>query len=421
MAPSDVSQTKPRLLVILGAGSSMPWCMPGVGEIDDLMKRWSREWTPEPQLDLDQDVYSVLREASERYYRSNHYGVRPNFERILGYMTALASWLSPPPFGNPIIEAVDGGAPASELQWLSDPSDEYAGRNLIMNQHAFLLEKLTHHMRELSIEFDARPSAISDYTEFFGRLRDRFELGVYNLNYDTVALSAWPDAYRGFDCHGSFDPSGVIQRHQWEFIYHLHGSVHHCIADHAHRIDWKDDLASEFRDHGETAPDMAQDFRPAPLTTLIAGGFKLDQLLADPFHTFHSCLVRHAQEADALLIAGYGFGDLHVNRSLRNRFDRSDNDAPHPKSVVLEKSSHRKLKTASLQINDYWAYQLTHTLNTRFPLTEGHRNRELTVAPFIESGEFETDNQDRVAIWHGGFREALSYVGRISDWLSRTG
>ena len=84
----------------------MPWCMPGVCEIDDLMKRWSREWAAKPKLDVDQDVYSVLRKVSERYYESNHYGIRPSFERILGYMTGLASWLSPPPFGNPIIKAV---------------------------------------------------------------------------------------------------------------------------------------------------------------------------------------------------------------------------------------------------------------------------------------------------------------------------
>ena len=37
----------------------------------------------------------VLWEASERYYGSNHYGIRPNYERVLGEMTSLASWLSP--------------------------------------------------------------------------------------------------------------------------------------------------------------------------------------------------------------------------------------------------------------------------------------------------------------------------------------
>ena len=29
-----------------------------------------------------------------------------------------ASWLSPPPFGNPIIDAVEGGDSAAALQWL---------------------------------------------------------------------------------------------------------------------------------------------------------------------------------------------------------------------------------------------------------------------------------------------------------------
>ena len=87
------------------------------------MKRWSREWAPEPYLDFEDDVYSVLWDATERYYGSNPYDIRPNFERILGEMTALATWSSPPPFGNPIIEAIDGGALVSALQWLNDPSD----------------------------------------------------------------------------------------------------------------------------------------------------------------------------------------------------------------------------------------------------------------------------------------------------------
>ena len=411
-------ETKPKLLVVLGAGSSMPCGIPGVGDIDELMKRWSREWAPEPYLDFEDDVYSVLWDATERYYGSNPYDIRPNFERILGEMTALATWSSPPPFGNPIIEAIDGGALVSALQWLNDPSDRYAGRKLILSQQAFLLERLARHMRDLSGKFDSRPFAISDYTEFFRRLRDRFDLGIYNLNYDTVAQNAWPEAFCGFTPCGTFDASRVHRRNEWGFIYHLHGSVHHCIADRAHRIEWKDDLDSEFADRLETAPDMAQDFRPAPLTTLIAGGFKLDQLLADPFQTFYSSLVRHAQEAKALLIAGYGFGDLHVNRSLLNTVDRPDDDPPLPRAVILEMSPPEKLQTASLQSHDYWAYQLTHTLDTKFKMTKEHVERKLTVAPFIDNASFEIDIRDRVAIWHGGFREAFSCVEKISDWLS---
>lgn len=394
--------------------------MPSVGKIDELMKRWSREWAPESRHDSGYDVYSVLWEATERYYESNHYGIRPNFERVLGEMTALASWLSPPPFGNPLIEAIEGGDPISALQWLRSPSDEFAARKLILSRQAFLLEKLASHMRGLSAEFEARPCAISDYTEFFGQLRDRFDLGIYNLNYDTVARNAWPDAYCGFDRHGNFDPSGVAQRRKWGFIYHLHGSVHHSIANRTRRIEWKDDLGSEFTDRLETAPDMALDFRPAPLTTLIAGSFKLDQLLAEPFQTFYSSLIRHAQDADAFLIAGYGFGDPHVNKALRNGFDRADN-APRPKAVVLEKTPHERLQTASRQSHDYWAYQLGHTLNTAFRITGEHIERKLTVRPFIENGDFERDTKDRVAVWHGGFREAFPSAGKITGWLSRAG
>ena len=263
------------------------------------------------------------------------------------------------------------------------------------------------------------PPIGGQFSTLNNKLRDRFDLGIYNLNYDTVARNAWPDAYCGFDHYRNFDPSGVAQRREWEFIYHLHGSVHHSIADRTRRIEWKDDLSSDFTDHLETAPDMALDFRPAPLTTLIAGGFKLDQLLAEPFQTFYSSLIRHAQDADAFLMAGYGFGDPHVNRALRNGLDRPDDGAPIPQAVVLEKTPHEHLQTASRQSHDHWAYQLGHTLNTAFRLTRDHLERKLTVRPFIENGDFERDTRDRVAVWHGGFREAFPSAEKIADWLSR--
>ena len=221
-------------------------------------------------------------------------------------------------------------------------------------------------MRELSKRLDTRTSEFSDYMEFFHRLRDHFDLGVYNLNYDAVARNAMPEACCGFDNHGNFDLSGVNLRREWGFVYHLHGSVHHCIANNISRpwIIWKEELGGAFTDTGITEVDMAQGFRPIPLTTLLAGGFKLDQLLAEPYQTFYSTLVRHVHEADAILIAGYGFGDLHVNRVLRNRFEGPDDDKPQV--VILEKSCPKRPRTARLEINKFWSWELKHTLNTSF-------------------------------------------------------
>lgn len=55
---------------------------------------------------------------------------------------------------------------------------------------------------------------------------------------------------------------------------------------------------------------------------MIAGRFKLDQLLIEPFHSLYSALISDVYEADAVLIGGYGFGDTHVNRALHSRFDQ---------------------------------------------------------------------------------------------------
>lgn len=413
--------SKPKLLVILGSGSSISCGMPSVGQIDNLMKCWSQEWASDTSVNSECDVFKVLWDASERYYGTNRYGIRPNYERVLGEMTALASWLSPRPFGTPLTAVLRDGRPICELDWLHDCSDQYAARKRVLDQHTFLFEKLADHMRKLSKAFDSRGSTFSDFMKFFHKLQERFELGIYNLNYDTVAHTAWPEAFNGFDCSGAFDALSVSLRPEWEFIYHLHGSVHHCITNQIYpRIVWKNDLEEVFEDSGIPQVDMAQDFRSIPLTTLIAGGFKLDQLLADPYQTFYSTLVRHVHEADAILIAGYGFGDLHVNRALRNRFEGPDDEKPYPKVVILEKSCPERPRTARLEIYQFWSWELKHTLQTTFSDGSGWPSEDdRTVSDFIERDKFETDRMNRVAIWHGGFREAFSAVHNIIERLRR--
>lgn len=411
-----------KLLVLLGAGSSIPYGMPSVSEVDELMKRWSSERKPCQSERSKADAFNVLWEMSEHYYAVNRYGIHPNYERVLGEMTALASWLSPPPFGSPIIEAMGGCVPFKELAGFRDSSDEFASRKLILKQQEFLLEKLANHMRQLCRQDVSHLSGFSDYTSFFLGLREHFDVGIYNLNYDTVARTAWPEAFNGFDERGFFSPLAVSQRQEWGFIYHLHGSVHHCISDIVARpwIVWKDNLEEQFTDCGVPLADMAQDFRSIPLTTLISGGFKLDQILAEPYQTFYSTLVRHAHEADAIMIVGYGFGDLHVNRAIQNRFELSDSDErPYPKVVVLEKSSRQRYRTGRLETHQFWSRQMKHTLKTSFHGgSEFQSEDNRTVADLVEKGECEIDGKDRTAIWHGGVCSSFAAVDQFIEWLA---
>ncbi|MDE0045909.1 MAG: SIR2 family protein [bacterium] len=359
---------------------------------------------------------------SERYYAANQYGIHPNYERVLGEMTALASWLSPSPFGNPTMEALSGCEPFSSLAWSRESPNEFAGRQLILSQQEFLLEKLARYIRECcKRDFPLAPG-FSDYAKFFRRLQEHFDVGIYNLNYDTVARTAWPEAFSGFDEWGFFDPLIVAQRRKWGFIYHLHGSVHHCISHSIARpwIVWKNSLEEEFTDRGVPPVDMAQDFRSIPLTTLISGGFKLDQILAEPYQTFYATLVRHIHEASAILIVGYGFGDLHVNRAIQNRFALSDCDArPHPKVAILEKSSPERYRTGRLEIHQFWSWQVKHTLQTSFHDGSKFQSEdERRIEELMEKGECEIDVKNRSAIWHGGVGKAFIAVDKFIEWLA---
>ena len=168
----------------------------------------------------------------------------------------------------------------------------------------------------------------------------------------------------GFNEVGAFDPWHVHERSEWSFVYHLHGSVHHTLSDSASGpIRWQSDLGSNFTDgqQGQAINKMT-DGKSFPLASLIAGGFKLDQLLIEPYHSFYASFVRHIYQADAILIAGYGFGDEHVNRILQNRLEDSvwRRNSARPPVMVLTKSTDDECPMTIRQ--DGWSVSVKQTL-----------------------------------------------------------
>lgn len=421
-----MSITKRKLLIVLGAGSSIPCGMPTLTQLDEKMKTWSGEWRDEPALPhgTERGIFNDLWEIVDEYYRQNNrprLGLRANFEKILGEMTALASWVTPSPFGNALVAAVREGTPSDKFTWAHGHSEPYFYRQLIIAQASFLMTKLAEYVRQRSAALDVNSSAYAAYKQFFSRLRDEFEVGIYTLNYDDIAWRSWPDAFTGFS-GGKFDARQVSSRPDWAFIYHLHGSVHYSFRDSPsdRSVEWKDDLNDTFKTCELAFPSMAAEFKPIVPSTLIAGGFKLDQLLADPAQTFHATLVRHAHEADCILIIGYGFGDVHVNRAMQNRLDLSPYDPRgRPPALVIDKSDPSVSTTSLRQGHEYWAWELTHTLNTRFHLGSPPSNTRPTVGSLIQNNELEQDMTGRNAIWHGGFLKAIDCFDQIVLWLRR--
>ena len=239
----------------------------------------------------------------------------------------------------------------------------------------------------------------------FETLRRSFDVGIFNLNYDTAALTAMPGAYTGFGDDGAFNPHEVHARTEWNYVYHLHGSVHHSLNQaNLGQICWRNDLLAEgFVDgDGGIGPDLRSEGRLFPKTTLLAGGFKLDQLLVEPFHSFHAALIRHVYAADAILIGGYGFGDAHVNRALHNRVSSLDG---RPPVLILDK---RSIKTPLTENDHRWVIDLCKKAMS----TDGSFFHD------VGGGSFEEDKEHRIALCPGGFAEGASRVEWIVAWLS---
>jgi len=329
-----MSERKKKLLVVLGAGSSLAQGMPSVVEdrpsalagrpaipsLNSSMRTWSREWSAHHQFP---NYFEAVWNAVDQYYHSSTRTMNPahqpqvNYEKVLGEMLELAHWMEPPPFGNAFRQIATANAAPPELVFpFFDEEHRYGATVAITDQLTYLLQRLAGDMRERCQQIDVTAPSFGAYKKLLDGLLSEFDVGIYNLNYDNVALRAWPQAFTGFTLDGAFSPSIVHKRTEWGFVYQLHGSVHNTLErESGSSIRWQADLGAQFFDgHQGLATDRRSEGKAFPTSTLIAGGFKLDQLLVAPFQSLYATLVRHAYEADAILIGGYGFSDPHINR-----------------------------------------------------------------------------------------------------------
>lgn len=213
---------------------------------------------------------------------------------------------------------------------------------------------------------------------------------------------------------GSFDADGVHERKGWGYVYHLHGSVHHSlVGQFGDAIRWEPDLGAKFHDGHSGGTDKRSDNLSLPKTSLIAGGFKLDQLLVEPFQSLHAALIRHVYEADAILIGGYGFGDEHINRALQNRLQGQGSRPP-----VMVLTWPPNVDPTQFR-RDGWSWPLSTSLHapTDFFREPGHSSTPF-IPDLVRGGGFEVSIHHKVAIWHGGYIEAANRLDAIVPWLA---
>jgi len=455
-----MTKKKKKLLVILGAGSSVQQGFPSVSSLNDDVACWAKMHTErmqeitsdETKLANSVNYYDLLWRNRATYCSRLTDEAKdiveartaPNYERVMGDLHLLMNAVLGAPFGDPLLRWTTYGKTFEGLAIKPDqgpPPDHQSNRNFyaVLHQLKTILEKLAALFRWRCIEFEspAGDANFEPYRNLFSALAEEFDVGVYNLNHDTVALNALRKPFVGFNrSTGAFQPAQVVAHPDWNFLYHLHGSVHHRIrkesttqedADFGQKITWYNDLTQagdgeEWIDAGDITTKT--DGKRVLMSSLVAGGWKLDQLQEEPFLTFYSCLPRHVYEADAILIGGYGFGDPHVNSILKNTLRAKATGSGRPPVLILDHDAAKR--PLAMRGADPWGTAMGDTLRaSRVSFRDkSHRSeKQWTNLPQeISPDEFEMpigrNHLVPVAIWSWGFLSASDHVAAMAKWLS---
>jgi SIR2-like domain len=400
---------KKRLLMILGAGSSLECGMPAVNDLNGLMQDWADAAAREM---AEPNYYAVIWRALNEHLAHGFESSRvaPNYEMALRDLVALTHWVRPAPEGGALRTLVAG----ESLPDLGFPNPDAYGPYISIKMHwAHLQRALAAHLRGLSARLETGSASLRSWRCLLDGLRATFDVAIYTLNHDAVAVRCWPGAVTGFDDKGRFDPSAVHAR-SWEGLFHLHGSVHFSLQDASkQRVVWRDDLAGDFADCDDRVATQRSDGRDFAASVFVAGGFKLDQLLGEPFSSYQSALVRDASRADAIVIGGYGFGDAHVNDAIKNALHR---DGSRPRTLVLD---HATADTPALAYRqDRWANVLRDALYAGGEFGPPIGVDAAQPVQLGQLGACERSPDHRVALWYGGFLGASAAIERLSGWLA---
>lgn len=408
---------KKKLLIIVGAGASVEFDMPSVSAIDDLFDTWSNPILKIPSQDIS--LYRYLLNEVKNYYNSAPRPIKTdtNFEEIL--YTALSAYsLNNSNHTNPLSALYD---------FKTFPQVEVFGTTRNVDYDDFRL-LASHLIDELLKEFRSRCATLTTTKQnelntlqtFFNSLYSHFDVGVLTFNYDNIFLSQLNNPITGFDLNGQFNPNIILKNKSWNFIYHLHGSVHFDMQTNSiglHNITFNPDLQSTFQQNslGRSGQTTVED-QFVLTSNIIAGYGKSYQIQRNPYYLYFTDFGKKIYEADAVLFAGYGFNDIYVNNIISESFDFKRNRPV----VVLTYSQDNEDPMQFRQ--DNWARNLTNTITTNAH-TMSTKNH--TAAPMISdiktNKEFEVskDIDKPLAIWHNGFLEACRSPKLIIDELKK--
>ncbi len=412
-----------KLLIITGAGASLEFGMPSVKLIDEKFEEWSKEILP-LKNDTDKSLYSWVKMKLHNYVIQNPRNRIDdiiNFENLLYTIQNLATisnddhWKH---FNNRLKPFIEVKEFPEVVRFGKEKSADGGDFHFLQS---YLTDRLLEYFREKCKTLNKeKANEIKSLKSFFNTLKTEFEIGFVNLNYDNVILSSLPDLETGFDKITGLFERARLHTSEWNFCYHMHGSVHFDMKGgdrvEMHKILWNDDLNSRFV---QNSSGRSGNFTGEGLSHLnsniIAGLDKTNQLLREPFGPYFMKLDQLVYESDAVLFIGYGFNDIHLNRVFP--FIRYDENKTR-KVVVIDWAAHHE---DGLNFrHDSWSFGVLTTLPFNgFEMGDGKSRLPNPAIHYKKKRIFEKSSNPKypISVWYNGVLEACNDADKILSEL----
>lgn len=315
-----MSKKKEKLLIIAGAGASVSFDMFSSSDIESMFE--ANGPTKIKVRNHPESLYKYIKQGLLRYHRNRKTmngkviskkerdKISVYFEEVVYQLLNIYSMQAD--------HHKNGATAFFDLKKMPlkighkkvNAYDYYNEANTLV---ADLLDKMREKCSALS------RSKITSLKSLLLGLDKEFQLGVVNLNYDNILYQCMPSKTEiGFDNTGSFNPDLVLNNTEWNFFYHLHGSVHFYYDNFEIKFAKKCTLKTAVNSnkarysHEETTEGF-----PILTSPIIVGYGKAWQIQREPYLFYYNDLARRINEADKILFIGYSFGDLHLNKLIQ--------------------------------------------------------------------------------------------------------
>lgn len=248
-----------------------------------------------------------------------------NFEDYLHAVETLQSlsWARDPKTPWPSVPVVAAFDPKLDDRWFD--------RGLLLQAEQDLIDEVAGVILNYMRGFD--PVAHPWFTDFWQRAVAKAHWDLATTNYDDsvercLPRGTWQDGFVPLDPGvNRFDPQ-VLWGGGLSRLLHLHGSVHYGYPRFANpnRFVFEDDHEDlyKFDDPAEArktwfgrSTNKAQSRDYATAGPIITGLRKTDKTMYYPYDCFQAGFQEAVRTSPRLFVAGYSFGDQHLNRVLQ--------------------------------------------------------------------------------------------------------